>query len=141
MVAQRRKMAETFTAAGQPVYSYRFDTPLWNASAQTGANHFSNVVFSFQNVSGALGPDASYGELSRGIGRAYANFVAVGDPNGGGGLNGTLEGVLPYWPRYDEAAPVNMVLNANGSFVEGDTWRKEGIAFINSHAVGRELLS
>jgi hypothetical protein len=30
-----------------------------------------------------------------------------------------------------------MVLNSNGSFVESDTWRKEGIAYING--MGREL--
>lgn len=132
MIAQRRKMAEAYAAAGQDVYSYRFDTPLWNASVQTGSNHFSNVVFSFQNISGALGPYESYKNLSLGIGAAYAQFVATGDPNGG---------ALPHWPKYELAAPVNMVLNANGSFVEEDTWRKEGIAFINTHEVSRELLS
>lgn len=34
-----------------------------------------------------------------------------------------------------------MVLNSNGTFVEDDTFRREGIAFINSYGVGRELLS
>ncbi|OJD34367.1 carboxylesterase family protein [Diplodia corticola] len=141
MVAQRRGMAEAYAAAEQDVWSYRFDTPLWNAPAATGANHFCNVVFSFQNISGALGPYPSYKELSLGIGRAYANFVATGDPNGR--TNGTGEAVaaLPHWPKYELAAPVNMVLIANGSFVEDDTWRKEGIAYINTHGVLRELLS
>ncbi|KAH7065374.1 carboxylesterase [Macrophomina phaseolina] len=140
MVAQRRKMAETYAAASQAVYSYRFDTPLWNASAATGANHFANVVFSFQNISGALGPYESYKELSFGIGRAYANFVATGDPNGvGGEADGKPQ--LPEWPRYEVGAPKNLVLNANESFVEEDTWRREGIAFINSREVSRELLS
>ncbi|KAK0644976.1 Cholinesterase [Lasiodiplodia hormozganensis] len=142
MIAQRRAMAEAYTDAGQDVWSYRFDTPLWNASQTTGANHFCNVVFSFQNISGALGPYPEYKELSLGIGRAYANFVATGDPNGD--ANGTADGdvaTLPYWPKYDLADPVNIVLNANGSFLEADTWRKEGIAFINTHQVLRELLS
>ncbi|KAL1634432.1 hypothetical protein SLS58_010673 [Diplodia intermedia] len=143
MVAPRRAMAEAYAGAGQDVWSYRFDTPLWNASATTGANHFCNVVFSFQNISGALGPYPAYKELSLGIGRAYANFVATGNPNGKANeTSGVHEAAaLPYWPKYDLAAPVNMVLSANGSFVEDDTWRKEGIAYINTHGVLRELLS
>ncbi|EHK97118.1 putative Lipase 2 [Glarea lozoyensis 74030] len=73
MIAQRRKMCEQYTHGRQKVWSYRFDTPLWNADVTHGARHFVNVVFSFQNISGALGPIPkfeSYGKLSRDIGRA-----------------------------------------------------------------------
>ena len=35
MIGGRRHTAEFFTAAGLPVYSYRFDTPLWNASSNS----------------------------------------------------------------------------------------------------------
>jgi hypothetical protein len=48
---------------------------------------------------------------------------------------------LPLWPRYDLSRPVNRVLNASRSYVEDDTYRKEGIAYMNSAAVARELLS
>lgn len=34
-----------------------------------------------------------------------------------------------------------MVLNSNKTFVEDDTWRKEGIDFINWGGVDRELWS
>jgi len=34
-----------------------------------------------------------------------------------------------------------MVLNSNRTYVEDDTFRKEGIDFINTAAVARELLS
>ncbi|KZW02675.1 lipase [Exidia glandulosa HHB12029] len=142
MHAQRRKMAEAYTKAGQPVFSYRFDTPLWNAAPSTGANHFCNVVFMFQNISGALGPlpaFESYKTLSFGIGRAYANFAATRDPNGKG--MPALGASLPRWPKYSLARPTNMVLNSNGSFVEADTWRRDGMAFLNTHAVDRELLA
>ncbi|KAF2476336.1 alpha/beta-hydrolase [Lindgomyces ingoldianus] len=139
MIAQRRKMCEFYTQAAKDVYSYRFDTPLWNQTAPTSVLHFVNFVFSFRNVSGALGPSPryeSYKDLSTDIGRAYVNFVETEDPNGIG--NSKRVG-LPAWPKYALAAPKNMVLNSNGSYVEDDTWRNEGIAFINSLA--RELLA
>ncbi|KAF2192475.1 lipase [Zopfia rhizophila CBS 207.26] len=138
MIAQRRKMAEYYTRAGKSVWSYRFDTPLWNQTEPISVPHFVNVVFSFQNISGALGPlpqYQSYKDLSNDIGRAYVNFVVTGDPNG---RNNSTSG-LPNWPKYALDSPKNMVLNSNSSFVEADTWRKEGIAFINS--ISRELLS
>jgi carboxylesterase type B len=137
MIAQRRKMCEYYTRAGENVWSYRFDTPSWNQSAPLSVPHFVNVVFSFQNISGALGPlpkYQSYKDLSREIGRAYVNFVVSGDPT-----TNLTGGGLPAWPKYALDAPKNMVLNSNGSFVEADTWRREGITFINS--ISRELLA
>lgn len=135
IIAQRRRTAQLMADSGQSVYSYRFDTPLYNGSALAGAQHFVNVVFSFQNISGALGPlpqFQSYKDLSLGIGKAYARFSNGLPPSDGG------EG-LPEWPSYDTSAPKNLVLNSNGSFVEDDTFREEGIGFINS--VWRELLA
>lgn len=119
-----------------------------------GAKHFVNVVFSFrkcrfcfrlywltdipvENISGALGPlpkYQNYTNLSHNIGKAYISFVHDQDPNTSRG-NSTL----PYWPKYDLKEPMNMVLNSNRSFVEDDTFRKEGIAFLNT--VDRELLA
>ncbi|KAL1964878.1 hypothetical protein VTN77DRAFT_6231 [Rasamsonia byssochlamydoides] len=136
MIAQRRKVCEVYTSAGQDVYSYRFDTPAWNAVPTDGIPHFVNVAFSFQNISGNLGPlpqYQSYKNLSFDIGRAYVNFVYDHNPNG------DSEGGLPSWPKYSLQQPTNMVLNSNGSFVEADTWRKAGITFINT--IWRELLS
>ena len=152
IISQRRKTAEEFVKGGiSNVYSYRFDTPLWNVSAPVSVPHFVNVVFSFQNISGALGPlpeYQSYKDLATSIGRAYASFVSFHQPNGpsvGAGGYGGASGKatnftgLPTWPKYSLSRPTNMVLNANGSFVEADTWRREGIAFINS--ISRELLA
>lgn len=161
MIAQRRKLAQQYVSAGiAQVYSYRFDTQLWNnTTPPIGAKHFDNVMFSFQNISGALGPlpeFESYRRLSRSIGEAYASFVASHQPNGAvsaststaaaaGGSAGDVEGQvnnatsLPFWPPYELARPMNMVLNASGSWVEPDTWREEGIAFINT--ISRELLA
>lgn len=119
-----------------------------------GAQHFTNVVFSFrksirpfqsqlpsnalrENISGALGPlpkYQNYTNLSYDIGKAYISFVNDQNPNTSSG-NSTL----PHWPKYDLGTPRNMVLNSNLTYVEEDTFRKEGIDFINS--IDRELLA
>lgn len=90
-----------------------------------------------ENISGALGPlpkYQQYTDLSRNIGKAYISFVNDQNPNTGRG-NSTL----PFWPKYELGAPKNMVLNSNVTYVEDDTFRKEGIDFINS--IDRELLA
>ncbi|KAK8139436.1 Alpha/Beta hydrolase protein [Apiospora sp. TS-2023a] len=162
MIAQRRRMAELMTASQQKVYSYRFDQRLWNGAEWDGVKHFQNVAFSFQNISGLLGPSPEYDShlrLARAIGRGYVNFVYDGDPNGKNSDNYITHGGdatknnatgddytsstiqrLPDWPAYDLERPENMVLNATGSWVEGDDWRRKGIAFINTPEVSKELL-
>jgi carboxylesterase type B len=152
MVAQRRNMAELYAAAGKSVYSYRFDQRIWNGAVWDGVKHFENVAFSFQNISGLLGPSPDYDshlQLGRAIGTAYAHFVNDLDPNGkangstlsyaGANATGATE-ALPTWPVYDLDAPQNMVLNATENWVEDDTWRKEGIDYINTPEVTKELL-
>ncbi|EMR68866.1 putative lipase (secreted protein) protein [Eutypa lata UCREL1] len=143
MASGRRRMAELYTSEGLPVYSYRFDQRPWNGSEWDGVKHFVNVAFSFQNISGLLGPSPEYDDhmrLSRAIGQAYVNFVYDLDPNGreGGGEGKPL---LPEWPVYDAQAPKNMVLNATKVWVEDDTWRKEALEFMMTSEVARELLS
>ena len=62
--------------------------------------------------------------------RAWIAFVADLDPNKHG-----LEGE-PAWPKYSHNA-TNMVLERQGRYVEPDTFRRDGIAFINS--LGHEI--
>jgi hypothetical protein len=124
------------------VYSYRFDQRLWNRTDVEGIQHFDNVAFSFQNISGLLGPSPefdSHARLARTVGEAYVRFVYDLDPNVR--THASNSSALPWWPRYDLRRPVNMVLNAARSYVEHDTYRKEGIAYMNTPAVSRELLS
>lgn len=138
MISGRRKMCELY-APDQPVYSYRFDQRLWNRTEAQGVQHFDNVAFSFQNISGLLGPSPEFeghARLARAVGEAYVRFVWGLDPNGGRG-----EGELPVWEKYDLERPVNMVFDAEGSYVEDDGYRKEGVGFINSPEVARELLA
>jgi carboxylesterase type B len=155
MISGRRKMCELYSspiADSQPVFSYRFNQRLWNRNETEGVQHFDNVAFSFQNISGLLGSSPEFdphAKLARKIGEAYVRFVNNLDPNprravegyshGTNGTNGT--GSLPLWPKYDVERPRNMVLNAERCYVEDDSYRKEGIAFINSPAVARELLA
>jgi carboxylesterase type B len=145
MISGRRKMCELYASrlgGSQPVYSYRFDQRLWNRTDVEGIQHFDNVAFSFQNISGLLGPSPqfdSHARLARTVGEAYVRFVYDLDPNVR--TNASNSSALPRWPRYDLSRPVNMVLNASRSYVEHDSYRKEGIAFMNTPAVSRELLS
>lgn len=48
---------------------------------------------------------------------------------------------VPTWPKYELDTPKNVVWNSNMSWVESDTWRKEGIDFINYGGVDKELWS
>ncbi|KAJ2974855.1 hypothetical protein NUW58_g8526 [Xylaria curta] len=146
MVSGRRRMAELYAAVGMPVYSYRFDQRPWNGAEWDGVKHFVNVAYSFQNISGLLGPSPEYdshARLARAIGRAYVAFVnhldpnkVVGESDGRGG-----KALLPRWLAYDLRRPTNMVLNATRNWVEDDTWRKEEIAFMMRPEVAKELLS
>jgi carboxylesterase type B len=143
MISGRRKMAELFTAAGAKVYSYRFDQRLWNGAEWDGVKHFVNVAFSFQNISGLLGASPQYDShknLAHAVGQAYIHFVNDLDPNGKKGAKYGEKKILPEWPVYDLKKPTNMVLNATKNWVESDTWRREGIAFINTPEVSKELL-
>lgn len=158
MHSGRRKMCEVYAGAGpgagagagggQAVYSYRFDARLWGEQPVLGVPHFDNVAFSFQNVTGLLGPSPARDDdlrLARAVAVAYVGFVHNLDPNPAGGWDAPVSGVgavaLPPWPRYSLDEPTNMVLNASGPWVEADTWRKEGIAYLNTYEVARELLA
>lgn len=140
-------MAQLYASEGLPVYSYRFDQRPWDGSEWDGVKHFVNVAFSFQNISGLLGPSPEYdshARLSRAIGQAYVNFVYDLNPNGIQDGTETSDGegrLLPEWPAYDLQMPKSMVLNATEVWVEDDTWRKDAIEFMMTAEVAKELLS
>jgi hypothetical protein len=53
------------------------------------------------------------------------------DPNGWKGRNGSVG----EWPRYEVGDPKDFVFEVNRtSHAEMDTWRKEGMEWINAHA-------
>ncbi|EPS41662.1 hypothetical protein H072_4438 [Dactylellina haptotyla CBS 200.50] len=131
MIAPRRRVSEQYTRAGLKVFSYRFDALQYGQNPKYGVGHFQNVVYTFQNISGLLGPLPAYANdkvLSTSMGRAYISFVYDHDPNTSRGHESTL----PHWPQYDLKRPKNMVFNAtHGSWVENDTYRKKAMAFLN----------
>lgn len=78
-----------------------------------------------------------YKALSENIGGAYISFVYDHDPNSSRGNDSTL----PVWPKYDLSKPQNIVLDANGSYVEDDIYRKEGMAFLNEVGSNIQILA
>ncbi|KAF2671892.1 lipase [Microthyrium microscopicum] len=139
MMAQRRKVAEQYTKAGQNAWSFRFDASPWNSPEAGSVRHGDEVDYVFQNISGKLGPAAKYQShhvVAESIGTYYVNFINKFDPNPTADAKGSL--VVPKWPSYKEEA-VNMVFNATKVHTEKDDWRAEGISFINS--ITRQLLA
>ncbi|KAI3582705.1 Alpha/Beta hydrolase protein [Fusarium oxysporum f. sp. albedinis] len=78
MISGRRKLAELYTQS-EDVYSYRFDQRPYLRSEWDGVKHFDNVAFSFQNISGLLGPSPQYDShavLANTIGQAYKSNIS-----------------------------------------------------------------
>lgn len=58
----------------------------------------------------------------------WASFIVDLDPNSSGANQN-------YWPPYDLSNPQDFLFDANiTSDAEPDTWREEGIAYLNSIA-------
>lgn len=140
-IAGRRLSAETWAANNLTAYSYRFNTVPAGAAWEIGVTHFAEVAFVFNNLNGLgytpnpfLDKPESYTELSYLMSNSWASFVYNLDPNdwSGRGRNATQAD----WPAYTLEDPMNMVWDANKtSYPEPDTWRKEGIDWINEHAL------
>ncbi|KAM0329194.1 hypothetical protein ACHAQA_004493 [Verticillium albo-atrum] len=131
--AGRRLLAETYSAAGLPVYSY-----LWNVIVNGlpapiyGATHFQEVPFVFNNVAGRGYPAASnpfagmpetYVELADLMSRMWVSFIHGSNPN--------VDSVA--WPTYTGSSPKNLVFDTNRDnlrYTEVDEYRKEGIAYL-----------
>ena len=87
--------------------------------------HGSDNAYIFAHPENDRPGDAA---LARFMMRAWVAFVADLDPN-----KHSLEGE-PTWPKYSSANATNMVLRRQGRSLESDTFRKEGIAYINTIA-------
>lgn len=109
------------------------------------ADGLLQVAFVFHNLAGdgyGVNPfanvTAAYPALAKTMSLAWVNFVTSLNPNGAKGLD------LPHganWPAYNIAdgggVGRNVVWDVNGSYVEWDAWRTEGINWMvkNSLAV------
>ncbi|KAM0281666.1 hypothetical protein ACHAQH_003397 [Verticillium albo-atrum] len=129
--AGRRLLAETYAAAGLPVYSY-----LWNVIVNGlpnpiyGATHFQEVAFVFNNVAGRgyaanpfEGRPETYAELADLMSKMWVSFIHGSDPN--------VDSVQ--WPAYSGSSPKNLVFDTNSDnlrYTEVDEYRKSGIAYL-----------
>ncbi|KAL2201504.1 Alpha/Beta hydrolase protein [Corynascus similis CBS 632.67] len=139
----RRNANLAFAAHGVPSWSYRFDVVLPGQPGYIGATHFQEVAFAFGNTRGegyAENPFANNTEkltaLARTMSTAWVNFITVQDPNGPNGLG------LPggeTWPVYDASAGggvgQNIVWSEEGSYVEVDSFRAQGINYFIENSV------
>ncbi|GAA5950607.1 hypothetical protein JCM3765_000548 [Sporobolomyces pararoseus] len=129
MTAPRRNLAE-HAARYSPVYSYRFDTVPENATILTGISHFQEVAYVFSNplkTQNSLGTRPGDAELAKLMTSQWVSFINDLTPNNNG-VDGSVE-----WPNYQES-PQNFVFRRNGSWVEPDTYRAEGISYLNQIA-------
>ncbi|KAJ0422605.1 Alpha/Beta hydrolase protein [Aspergillus carlsbadensis] len=137
MDAPRRLLAQTMAQYKKPVYSYRWDVPALNETSNIGVSHFAEIPFVFanpvQNFT-KLGGDPARLELANLAARMWTSFVVDLDPNDHGVSD------IAQWPRYPskssstKAKPSNFVfrLPRGESYVEDDTYREEGMAYLNT---------
>ncbi|KKK23930.1 hypothetical protein P175DRAFT_0481441 [Aspergillus ochraceoroseus IBT 24754] len=135
MFAPRRLLAHTMAKYETRVYSYRWDVPALNDSTTIGVGHFAEIPFVFANpvqTLTPLGADPARLELANLAARMWTSFVADLDPN----RHGVAE--IPQWPRYahnpSDASNFVFRLPRNQSYVERDTYRADGMAYINTIA-------
>lgn len=133
MIAHRRKTCQTWASNDVPAYCYRFNTIPHGISPETGATHFQEVAFVFNNQMGMgygypnvsvnpfEGEPQSYFDLAEMMSGAWVSFVHDLDPG-------------DWWPMYEGDVGQNWVFDANVTglgYAEPDDWRKEGIELIN----------
>jgi triacylglycerol lipase len=137
MHANRRRQCEAWAETSTPAYCYRFNVHSADVPLIVGATHFEEVAFVFHNIAGLGyhygkpfdGVPQSYIDLSTMMTSMWASFIHDLDPNSG------VVSKSVHWEAYGKNKPVDLFLNANTtSHMEADTWRKEGIDYINSVA-------
>lgn len=114
-----RFVARQMTAAGNPVWLYRFG---YVAESQrpkaNGAGHASELPFLFNTLTARYGKAVTRKDeaAARTFHSYFANFAKYGDPNGGG---------LPVWPKYDPARSDLMLFTPdNGPLLKPDPLRR-----------------
>lgn len=140
-IAPRRQTAVSWAAHNATAYAYRFNADQAGFATELAVSHFKEIGFVFNNIEGVgfrpdikpfAGKPARYVELADFISKTWVSFVHDLDPNGWRGRNTTVA----HWPKYRVEDPRDFVFEVNRtSGVEADTWRKEGIDFINQNAL------
>lgn len=141
VIGPRRASNHAWANFNVTSFSYVFNVVVNGVTNFTGATHFQEVAFVFDNIDGlgyAINPfegePDSYIKLAKQISRSWVGFVTDLDPNKNG-----LEDVNE-WPEYLLTGGVGTTFvltaegNGNGSFSSADDFRAEGIAFISENA-------
>ncbi|KAM0327407.1 hypothetical protein ACHAQA_005693 [Verticillium albo-atrum] len=135
--APRRLTVERLADLGVPVWTYNFEVYVNGLSPAYGATHFQEVVFVFNNLQGngyetavAQNPFTGKGEtfpqLANLMSSMWISFFNHRDPN-------FSQATCIRWPQYSREDPKNFMFDANAtklSYVEPDTYRKAGIAYV-----------
>jgi carboxylesterase type B len=150
VIAPRRATNQAWSAYQVPSYSYRFDVVVNGIPTCVGSTHFQEVAFVFNNIRGegyegyTANPfgnmtdddNKKFVDLSNLMSKSWVSFVVDQDPNGHG-----VESVKQ-WPVYNSSLGggmgINMVFTVNitEQYIEWDSWRGEGINFINENRLG-----
>jgi carboxylesterase type B len=141
VIAPRRASSTAWSTYNVPSYSYRFDVTVNGIPNFIGATHFQEVAFVFNNTKGqgyAVNPfpslteaeSTSFQDLAVLMSRSWVAFITELDPNKNGIRGANI------WPVYNTTTGggegSNIVFSVNEtSYVEPDTFRGEGIAWIS----------
>ena len=140
-IAPRRQTAVSWTQHNATAYAYRFNADQAGFATEQATSHFKEIGFVFNNIAGVgFRPDIKpfegkpqrYLDLADFISKTWVSFVHDLDPNSWRKDNASVAD----WPKYSLEKPEDFVFEVNKtSGPEADTWRKEGIDFINQNAL------
>ncbi len=117
MIEPARFIVRTMTAAGEPVYEYRFSYVAHSMRSQwKGAPHATEIPYVFDTVSVKYGKDLVPEDEStaEAANEYWVNFAKTGNPNRKG---------LPEWPRYNGNKDELMDFTPNGPAAAADAWK------------------
>ena len=140
-IANRRATAAAWARWNATAFAYRFNTDQAGFAPELATSHFKEIGFMFNNIEGVgwrpdikpfEGKPQRYVDLAGFMSSSWVSFVSDLDPGAWRKGNGSVEA----WPKYEVEEPRDFVFEVNRtSRVEVDTWRAEGIEFINRNAV------
>lgn len=140
-VANRRATAAAWARWNATAFAYRFNADQAGFAVELAVSHFKEIGFVFNNIEGVgFRPDIKpfegkpqrYVDLVGFVSSSWVSFVSDLDPGAWRKGNESVE----VWPKYELEEPKDFVFEVNKtSGVEADTWRAEGIDFINRNAL------
>ncbi|WP_437397623.1 carboxylesterase/lipase family protein [Flagellimonas lutimaris] len=131
-----RFTANTFVAAGEPVYFYHFDfvSDPMKERMPYGAGHGTDISYVFNTLDARWGNPEKTAEdekLAETMNTYWANFAKTGNPNGEG---------LPQWPGYTPESNMILDIQSNGVPVGKIDPRKARLDLIEKAVKIREKL-